>query len=127
MEEARAEAETGGYALAIADEDTDFLQCVVVELVALDISQKRAIIPGMEPPEVRGEALDQRAGVCESVAVRLIREKRDALLFEQRRLRRQFAGFLIGSGELTRLVLARLDVRLVEWIDANDRSRDGGA
>ena len=41
-------------------------------------------------------------------------------------LRRQLAGLLVGGGELARLVLAGLDIGLIERIDAEDRAGDRG-
>jgi hypothetical protein len=39
MQETRSEAETGGDALAVADQGADFLERVTMELVALDIGE----------------------------------------------------------------------------------------
>ena len=44
---------------------------------------------------------------------------------KKRRFRRQLPGPLVGGGQFARLVLARLDVRLIERIDAEDRARNG--
>ena len=48
MQEARPEAEAGGDALAVADQDADVLQRVAMLLVALDIGEQRAIVAGLE-------------------------------------------------------------------------------
>ena len=49
-----------------------------------------------------------------------------AILAKQRRVFGQTMRFLIGIGQRARLVLARLDIRLVERVDADDRAGDGG-
>ena len=45
---------------------------------------------------------------------------------EDRRVRGERAGLFISVGELARLDLARFDIRLIERIDADDGSGDGG-
>src|SRR5665213_2724694 len=49
-----------------------------------------------------------------------------AILAEHGLLRGQALRFLVGLGQDTRFVLARLDIRLVERIDADDRTRNRG-
>ena len=46
MQEPRSEAEAGGDALAVADQDADILQRVAMALVAFDIGEERAIVAG---------------------------------------------------------------------------------
>ena len=46
-------------------------------------------------------------------------------LLQQRRFRRQFPGPLVCGGEFACFVLAGLDVRLIEGIDAEDRTGNG--
>ena len=52
MKESRTEAETGGDPLAVADQDTDILQCVAMALVAFDIGEERAIVAFANASEV---------------------------------------------------------------------------
>src|SRR5260370_12337454 len=125
MEEGRSKAEAGGDPLAIADHAPDVLQCIMMLLVAFDIGKKRAIISGLDPLQVRREIFRQRTGTAESVAVPLVGKKRNAILGEEGRCRRQFTAPFVGGRELARLRLARLDVRLVERIDAEDPARTG--
>ena len=49
-----------------------------------------------------------------------------AILAEYRRLFGQAMRLLVGLGQRARLVLARLDIRLVERVDADDRAGHGG-
>ena len=44
MKESRPEAETGGDALAVADQDADILKGIAMALVAFDICEQRAIV-----------------------------------------------------------------------------------
>ena len=74
---------------------------------------------------MRREIFHQRLGLPESLAVLLVGKERKAGLLQERRFRRQLPGPLVCGGEFARLVLAGLDIRLIERIDAEDRARDG--
>src|SRR5665213_2253061 len=126
MKESRAEAETGGDVLSIADQDADRLERIGVLLVAFDVGEQRAIIASLDALEMRLEDIDQRAGLAERLAVLVVGEDRKAALLQERLFLRQLSGLLIGGGQLFRLDLAGLDIRLIERIDAEDRARAGG-
>ena len=125
MQEPRAEAEAGRDALAVADQSPHGLERIAVLPVAFDVSEQRAIIAVANPAEMR-RAGSRPASPRFPTALRFFSsaKTRDAGLFENGVSRRQRAGPLIGGGEFARLVLARLDVRLIEWVDAEDRSRN---
>ena len=83
MQEARPEAEAGGDALAVADQDADVLQRVAMVLVAFDIGEQRAIVAVPNAPEMRREIFDERAGLPEGLAVLLVGKEREARLLEE--------------------------------------------
>src|SRR5271169_6745683 len=118
MKEARPEAEAGSHPLAIADHDADILQRAEVALVALDIGKKRAIIARMEAREMRSERSHERAaaGRREGLTVHRIGKELEATLFDERPFWRQLAALFVSGGQLARLDLARLDIRLVERV-----------
>ena len=60
--------------------------------------------------------------IVERFANRLVMGR---VAFEQRYLSRKRAGFLVFFGQLSGRDLAGLHVRLIERIDADDRTRDG--
>ena len=68
----------------------------------------------------------QRVVPAELGGVARIGIERQAILAEHRRLCRQAMRLLVILGQRARLVLARLDVRLVERIDADDRAGHRG-
>ena len=129
MQEARAELQTGGDAFLVANRDAQLLQRADVRLAAIDIGEEGKIVAVMDAAEMRAEpALKRRigAGLAQGARIALVGVERDAVLLEDRRFRAERAGFLIGVGQLARCDLARFDVRLVERIDADDRSGDRG-
>src|SRR5690348_14203700 len=65
-----------------------------------------------------------RAGEGGSVA--LIGKQLNASVFEKRRLRRQLAGVLVFGGEFARFHFAGFDIGLIEGVDADDGTGDGG-
>ena len=63
MKEPRPEAEAGGDALAVADQDADILKRVAMVLVAFDIGEERAIVAVSNSREMRREIFHERAGL----------------------------------------------------------------
>ena len=53
MQEPRSEAEAGGDALAIADQDSDILERVAMTSVAFDVGEECAIVAFLYPIEMR--------------------------------------------------------------------------
>src|SRR3981081_2407648 len=126
MEETRAEADAGGHPFAIADHQADVPQDAAVKLVAFDIGENPAIVFRPESREVRSETFRERRRLAERGAVLRVGKKAQAVLLEQGRFRRKPTALFVSVGELPGLDLARLDVGLVERIDAEDRPRDRG-
>ncbi len=126
MKESRAEAETGSNPLAIADQNTNILERVAMALVAFDIGEKRAIVAVSNSREMRRKIFHERTGFPECFAVLLVGKERKTRLLQKRRFGRQRPGILVRGGKLARLILARLDIRLVERIDAQDGAGNGG-
>src|SRR3981189_1162678 len=114
MKKSRPEGEAGRDALAVADQDADILERVAMVLVALHIGEERTIVALSHSFEMRRETFHERFGLPDSLAVLLVGKQRKALLLEERRFRRQPSGLLVRGGELARLVLARLDIRLIK-------------
>src|ERR1700674_5362489 len=121
MKEPRPEAETSGDAPAVANQNADVLERDLMALIAFDISEQRAIVARLNAPKMRRQNFHEGLGRRECLAVLAVGEERNTGLFEQRRFRRQLPGPLVRGGELARLALAGLDIRLIEWIDAEDR------
>src|SRR4030081_3966128 len=74
------------------------------------------------------ETFRERRRLAERGAVLRVGKKAQAVLLEQGRFRRKPTALFVSVGELPGLHLARLDVGLVERIDAEDRppGRGGG-
>ena len=105
----------------VTDHHADVLQGVAIGVVLRHIGEKGAVIAVMGARQMRFQRTDQRraiAGLLQNLAVVLVREEFDAVLFEQRRFRRQRTARLIDLHELARLDLAGFDVGLIERIDA---------
>src|SRR5882762_8844692 len=124
MEETRAEADAGRHPFAIADHQTDVPQDVAVKLVAFDIGENPAIISCLDSRQMSAETFHERRRLAECGAVLRVGKKAQAILLEQGRFRRKPTALFVSVGELPGLHLARLDVGLVERIDAEDRPRD---
>ena len=60
MEETGPEAETGRHPLAIPHHQANFLQCIGMELVALDVGEERKIVAGPQPTEMCLETSGKR-------------------------------------------------------------------
>ena len=84
MQEPRPEAEAGGDALAVADQDADILERLSMVLVAFDIGEERAIIAFSNTREMCREIFRQRPGLPECLAVLLVGEERKARLRKER-------------------------------------------
>src|SRR5207302_10412171 len=116
MEEARPEPEAGRDLAGIADHRADILQHIMIVLVALQVGQEPAIVIGLKLREMGCEVFNDRAGTADSAFALLSEKNCKATLMQHRPFRRQFPGLLIEAGELERLLFARFDVGLVEWI-----------
>ncbi len=120
MQEPRSKAEAGGDSLAVADQDADILERISMAFVAFDIGEECAIIACPNSLEMRREIFHERGGLPERLAVLLVGKEGKAGLVQERCFRRQLPGPLVSGGKLACLVLAGLDVRLIERIDAED-------
>src|SRR5271154_6884788 len=120
MKEPRPKAETGSDPLAITNQDAYILERIAITLIALYIGEQRAIVAPSDSLEMGCEILHECLGLPECFAVLLVGKERKAGLLQQRCFRRQLPGPLVCGRELACLDLAGLDVRLVEWIDAED-------
>src|SRR5438309_865427 len=104
--------------------------CMACSPALSRVPARRPILARRDPPRRRRRdvARQRSAGAepGELPGVALVGEERDPIVCENRLLGWQLSGSLVLLGQLTRLALARLDVRLVERIDADDRPGDGG-
>src|SRR5205823_3591291 len=75
--------------------------------------------------EISGQRTFARSFI-KSLVVFLISEQLNAIALENRSLRRQRSALFIFAGQLARRDFAGFDVRLIEWIDADDRTGDRG-
>ena len=98
-------------------------------VIHLNVSEQRKVIVRLS---IDRDALsDSRqgsvaGGVFNAAAFLIIGKQLDAVVFEERRLGRQRSRLLVFFSEFSRLDLAGFDVRLIEWIDADDRSGHSG-
>src|SRR6516162_1464087 len=126
MQEAWTEFETRGNPPDIADTLTNLLQHPLVRLVHLDICQKGKIVSLVRPAEMRLEITRQRGPTVHLFRqynrILLVREQLDPILLKNGYLRGQRTGFLIFVCELSRRDLAALYVRLIEWVDVENRT-----
>src|SRR6185437_14913352 len=125
MKEPRSKSEAGGDAFAVANLDVYILKGVAMLLVAFDIGEERAIIAVSNSREMCRENLCERADLRENPAILAVGKQRQTGFLQEWRLGRQLPGLFVGCGQFARLHLAGLDIRLIEWIDAEDRTRDG--
>ena len=98
-------------------------------VVHLNIGQQSKIIAFGQTIKMRLEISVQRTfarSFIKSCGVSLISEQLDAIALENRSLRRQRSVFFIFAGQLARREFAGFNVRLIEWIDADDRTGDSG-
>ncbi len=133
VQEARTEAEASGDVLAVAHVHADGLQQSLVLGIHFDISKQCKIVARAETLEMRADKSRERvvrgwAGLSyfdEVGNVFVICEKFDGSI-NQGFFRRQRAfGFVLG-GQLLGDDLAGFDIGLVESVDAEDGSGDGG-
>src|SRR5207302_4530419 len=97
--------------------------------IALDVGERGEVIARMQTREVGLQpTFERRIGsrLAQGAGISFIGEEGDAVGAEYRRLRRQGAAFVDRVGEVARRDLARLDVRLIERIDAEDRAGNRG-
>src|SRR5438034_5451762 len=106
------------------------LKLIFVRVVHFDVSQNRQIISRHDPVQVCSEIANQGPvplshppGQC--CGVRLVRKQLDAVVFQQRRFRRECPSLLILRGQLACGDFAGFNIRLIERIAAHDRSCHG--
>ena len=126
MLEARTEPEAGGGVGLVTDARAHRGHGSRVRLIAPDIRQKSHVVAGLHAPEMALQISRQRIVPTELGGIARIGVESHAVLAKYRLFLRQAVRFLVGFGQRARLDLARLDVRLIEWIDADDLTGDGG-
>src|SRR5437899_9897170 len=100
MQETRPKAEAGRHPLSIPHNEADLLQCVGMELVALDVCKESAVVAGAKTAEMLPETHRQRAaGFCQCLRVRLIGENLETVVVKVWRFGGQLTGLFIGRGE----------------------------
>src|SRR5208283_1151270 len=126
--EAWAESQAGSGERALVNQGPQFVERASVRLVAFDIGEKRDVVAPLRISlrEMATQIPRQRVVPSELGAVLRIRIEREAVFAEQRLLLGQLMRLLIFRAERARLRLARLDVGLVEGVDAEHRAGDGG-
>src|SRR5713101_5136286 len=122
MQEPRPEAQASRSSGLVPNAPPDRLQLASVLVVHLQVREQREVISGPQAREVRLERRGQRAGSTDRLGVGSVGKQAQAALLEERSLGRQRTGSLVFFGQLPRLYLAGLDVRLVEGVDPQDRS-----
>ena len=127
MQKARAEAEAGRRFGAVADHPAPALQRRDMAGAAFDIGEQTRIVAGADAAEMGLERRGQagRRG-RQRRRVPRVGEEAEAAVGEKRLLLRQCPGLLVGRGQIAGLDLARLDIGLVERVDADDRAGDRG-
>src|SRR5277367_1382715 len=121
MQKARAKAETGRCFGAVADYAAPALQRRDMGGIPLDISEERRIVAGADAGEMSFQGRSQaRGGGRQRGLVLRIGEQLEAGSVVERFFSGQRSGFFIGGSQIAGLDLARLDIRLVEWVDADD-------
>src|SRR5579863_8291126 len=131
MEEPRAEAEAGGDFFNVAHGMANGLELGFVRLVHMDVAEHGEIIADLDAAEMRLDVTAKRgvaAGrLLQRRGVLLVRVELQALVSEDGSFRGKRAVLFVLGGELARGDLAGFNVRLVERIDADDRTSDGGS
>ena len=99
-----------------------------MRLIAFDISEERDVIPPSRVGfrQMTAQIARQRVVPSELGAIFRIGIEREPVFAEQGLLLGQSMRFLIFGAQRPRLLLAQLDVGLVEGIDAQHRAGDGG-
>ena len=97
--------------------------------IHLHIAEGCEIVAGLDAVEVSldvtGNRLVMRAP-RQFRRILLVGEQLHATVFKHRLFGRQGTGFLIFGSEVTGGDLTGFHIRLIEWIDADDRSRHSG-
>src|SRR4029077_13789833 len=98
-----------------------------MRVIAFDVGEEGAVVLRTQAVEMRPQTGHERvAAARKGLRICRVGEKLDAAVHTERPLRGQLAGRLEGGRELARLQLARLDIRLIEMVDANERAGNGG-
>src|SRR5439155_5373328 len=129
MQKPRTKTKTRCHASSITNGTTHRLQRRFMIVVHLNIGQQSKIIAFGQTITMRLEISVQRTfarSFIKSCGVSLVSEQLDAIALENRSLRRQRSVFFIFAGQLARREFAGFNVRLIEWIDADDRTGDSG-
>src|ERR1700675_1629795 len=131
MEEPRAEAEAGGDFFLVAHGMANRLELGFVRVVHMDVAEHGEIIAGFDAAEMRLDVAAKRGvtagGLLQRRGVLLVRVELHALVGEDGSFRGKRAVLFVLGGEFPSGDLAGFDVRLVERIDADDRTSDGGS
>ncbi len=125
VQETGSELGRGRDVLRIADRLAHPLDPAPGSGLALDIGEHPDIVARADAPEMRAQDAD-RVGALQLGRVARVREEAECAVRGERLLVGQGAGLVVGVGKLLRLELARLDVGLVEGVDADDRACNRG-
>src|SRR5262245_11015826 len=94
--------------------------------VHLDVGREAELITGLQTTQVRFEVSGQRAvvahGLCQSRGIFLIGEEFEAVLYQNRGLRRKRAGLFMSGSQLSSRDFAGFDIGLIEGINPEDRA-----
>src|SRR6266704_1311030 len=124
MEKARAEAKNRGHFFLIAHRMPDCLQSFFICRIHRDVAEDSKIIACAQTQYVGLQNISKVRAVKSSYIL-FVSEKFDATCLEKRHFRWKAPGRFILAGKLARFELAGFDGRLIERIDADNRTGDG--
>src|SRR5260370_22052024 len=126
VQKPRPKSENSRQLLGVSDRMTDALQSGFILSVHRDVAEQSEIGPFAGARQMSFQDLRERLSVLKSFSGPLVRLELDVVAFEKRLLFWQLALCFILACEFPRFDLAGFYVRLVEGIDAVDRSSHCG-
>src|SRR5260370_20916282 len=126
VQKPRPKSENSRQLLGVSDRMADALQSGFILSVHRDVAEHSEIIPCAGARQMSFQDLRERFSVLKSFSVPRVRVELHAAAFEEGLLFWQLALCFILACEFPRFDLAGFYVRLVEGIDADDRSSHGG-
>src|SRR5262249_23929915 len=129
MQEARPEAHTCRHLLPVTNRMANALQLGLMLLIHLDEGQQSKIVSRAQLAQMGAEQAGQReigpGNPFEVRRVAIIGEKLDATVLKNRSFGRKLSGLFVIGRQLSCYNLGGFNVRLVERVDRDNRSRDG--
>src|SRR5262249_24781881 len=108
--------------LFVTHDVTKPLQDLFVFGIHCDVAEYGEVIASSSAPKMFFQHIDQLCSAIESSSVLLVSEKFHSSGLEEREFGWQRAGRFMFSGEFGGLDFAGFDIRLIEGIDADDRT-----